>query len=65
MDYLPEEKKSSSNFYFIRHKMKIRVILLIFLQRHPEICVFDGTDQLVDNLLKFPEHLRNSQHYFF
>ena len=49
------EKKKNPEIVFISYEQNEDAGFLVNLfKRHPEICVFDGTDQLVDNLLKFP-----------
>jgi hypothetical protein len=54
MDY--SAKKKNLQIIFISYEQNEDPCYLVnLLKRHPEICVFDGTDQLIDNLLKFPD----------
>lgn len=49
------EKKKNLQIVFISHEQNEDTCYLVnLLKRHPEICVFDGTDLLIDSLLKFP-----------
>jgi hypothetical protein len=48
-------EKKNLQIVFISHEQNENSCYLAsLLKRHPGICVFDGTDQLIDNLLKFP-----------
>ncbi|MEO5569331.1 MAG: hypothetical protein ABIT08_09140 [Bacteroidia bacterium] len=48
-------KKKSLQILFVSYDHNEDPCYLVnLLRRHPEICIFDGTDHLVDNLLKFP-----------
>lgn len=50
------ENKKNLQIVFISHEQNEDPGYLVnLLKRHPEICVFDGTDLLIDNLLKFPK----------
>ena len=53
---ITSEKKENLQIVFISHEQNEDTGHLVnLLKRHPEICVFDGTDLLIDNLLKFPD----------
>ncbi len=52
---ITSEKKRNRQIVFISHEQSEDTGYLVnLLKRHPEICVFDGTDLLIDSLLKFP-----------
>lgn len=52
---ITSEKKKNLQIVFISHEQNEDTDYIInLLKRHPEICVFDGTDLLIDSLLKFP-----------
>src|SRR6185436_3466241 len=49
------EKKKHLQIVFISHEQNENTNYLVaLLKRHTGICVFEGTDLLIDNLLKFP-----------